>query len=163
MTYLTNIAFYLTLKAENITAGQDHPVLDTLVKARSALETLEEMEEAGMDTLVQEFEFMLEELENESLEEDEEKEEKKKKKKKKKKKEKEEKSKKNLKKTKQQRKALEQQLEEAERWMEEYADDLNKQDSVDALLPDTEHIPMKSKSNRRKRKIVSLLICIFIR
>jgi hypothetical protein len=64
MCYLNNITFYLSLKANSLVNTQDHPVLDVLVKTRTTLEALEEIEENGMGELVDEFDAMLADMDD---------------------------------------------------------------------------------------------------
>ncbi|RKP05618.1 Sas10 C-terminal domain-containing protein [Thamnocephalis sphaerospora] len=162
MTYLANITFYLAMKAENLAGAQDHPVLDVLVKARTTLEELEALEEAGMDTLVDEFDAMLAELEDASESEasDEEDES-----------EDEEEvqrlreltearaARKSAKKAAKQRQTLEEQLAASERFLAEYGgmgSDVDMEDAEEEEeepVPETAYVPIASKPGNRKRKV----------
>lgn len=44
MNYLTNVSFYLVLKASGTTGLKDHPVIDALVELRSQLEKTDQLE-----------------------------------------------------------------------------------------------------------------------
>ncbi|KAI9594984.1 Sas10 C-terminal domain-containing protein [Syncephalis fuscata] len=151
MTYLSNIAFYLSIKASSAMSAQDHPVLDVLVKTRTTLEELEDIEEAGMGELVEEFDAMLAEMADEDdLSMEEEAKQKTKKDKKRNKKKKEQK----------QKELLQQQKQQAviDQFLEEYGDDSD-EDAMDVEVSDTQQdeeesafIPIPSKKVNRKRK-----------
>ncbi|KAI8052838.1 Sas10 C-terminal domain-containing protein [Syncephalis plumigaleata] len=155
MSYLNNIAFYLSLKASSLMNTQDHPVLDVLVKTRTTLEALEEIEENGMGELVDEFDAMLADMDDDNDEEDlVEMEQVKQKKSKKTKKQKAKKEKKQA-----ELAELNQELD-IEAFMRQYGsndedDHMDLSDSDMKQLEDdeeTEFVPIPSKKVNRKRK-----------